>query len=402
MRVLMLCTKYSLDPKDPYMTNELAGALGASGHRIQVVATDWNAPFGAPAATLRSEDGIDILILSPRAITGLGRLVERASKWTLSSLFARREMRKALGRQRFDLLICFTPCVTVAAQLWWATRRWGTRNLLLVHDFFPYHHRAIGLVPSGPMFEIAKWLEERLMRRFHVIGCMSPMNIEYLRSHYRVHETQRIEVHPIWGRTSAPMSTSRDATRAAQGLPLDKKIVVFGGQITEGRGVEDILAVARILREERPDLVFLLIGEGRLADLVERHAGGPGGNILYRRRIPREDYLRLISVCDIALVCTVTGVDVPSFPSKIIDYLRARLPIVAAVEDTTDYGRFVEEHGVGIALHAGDPPALAEAIKRICDAPDLASRMTRAAGSCLDEVFDVRRAVKRIEDAVVR
>src|SRR5215471_17563992 len=121
MRILMLCTKYPLDPNDRFMTNELAGALVAESHRVQVVAIDWDAPFGAPTTSMRSEDGVNALVISPHGVTGLGSFAERASKWTFSSLFARREMRKALSEEHFDLLICFTPCVTVAAQLLWAT-----------------------------------------------------------------------------------------------------------------------------------------------------------------------------------------------------------------------------------------------------------------------------------------
>ena len=75
MRVLMLCTKYPLDPNDRFMTNELAGALVAAGHRVQVVVTDWDAPFGAPTRHVRSEDCVDAIVLSPRGIAGLGSFV---------------------------------------------------------------------------------------------------------------------------------------------------------------------------------------------------------------------------------------------------------------------------------------------------------------------------------------
>ena len=46
MRVLMLCTKYPLDPGDRYFTNELAVALAAAGHEVQVVAIAWDAAPG--------------------------------------------------------------------------------------------------------------------------------------------------------------------------------------------------------------------------------------------------------------------------------------------------------------------------------------------------------------------
>jgi glycosyltransferase involved in cell wall biosynthesis len=395
MRILMLCTSYPLDLKDSYMTNDLAGALVAAGHQVQVVVTDWNAPFGARSSNIQAEDGVSICVIAPRGITRLGRSLEKATKWVFSSLFALGQMRKVLGDQSFDFLICFTPCVTVAAQLAWATKHFRTRSMLFVLDFFPYHHRSIGLVPGGLVFAVARLFEEYLTRKFDVIGCMSPMNVEYLRRHYRLRNQQQVEVTPIWGRITSPPQIARRTARERYNLPLNKKIAVFGGQMTEGRGVEEILTAAAMLKDKRPDLTFLLIGEGRLEHLVEDRITNGGDNVIFRRRIPRADYLGLISACDLGLVCTVTGVDVPTFPYKTIDYLRANLPIVAAVEKTTDYGRFLHERHLGVALPAGDPRALAEAIEQFIDNPATAS----AARSCLDEVFDVRRTVARIEDA---
>ena len=400
MNVLMLCTKYPLDPNDRFMTNELAGALVAAGHHVQVVVTDWDAPFGAAMSRVRSADGVDALVLAPRGITRFGLLIERASKWSLSSLFNSREMRKALGRNTFDLLVCFTPCVTVAAQLFWAMKQWRMRSMLFVHDFFPYHHRSIGLVPGGPVFEIAHRLEERLIRKFDVIGCIWPDNIVYLRKHYRVRPQQRVIWTPLWGEIAAPPPRSKQATRVEHGLPLDRKIMVFGGQITEGRGVEEMLAAAKMAKVSRPDFVFLLIGEGRLVGLVESHIAAGGDNVIYRRRMPRTEYLGLISACDVGIVCTVTGVASSSFPSKTIDYLRAGLPIVAAVEQNSDYRGFLSRWNIGVSIPAGDPAALFRTVLGVVDDAGMTASIERNARACLEEVFDVRSAVKCLLEAV--
>jgi glycosyltransferase involved in cell wall biosynthesis len=400
MRILMLCTKYPLDANDRYMTNELAGALVAEGHRVQVVVTDWDAPFGAPAISVRSEDGVDALVISPSGVAGLGRFVERASKWTLSSLFALREMRKALSEQTFDVLVCFTPCVTVAAQLFWATSRWQMRNVLFVHDFFPHHHRSIGLVARGPVFELARRLEEQLIRLFHVIGCISPDYIAYLRKHHRIRPEQSVIWTPLWGEIAPPPPQPKEITRREHDLPLDRKILVFGGQITEGRGVEEMLAVAAMAQEARPDLAFLLIGEGRLVKLVENHIASGGKNVMYLRRIPRKEYLALISACNFGLVCTVAGVSASSFPSKTIDYLRAGLPIVAAVVQDSDYRNFLHQWNIGVSIPAGDAMALFRAIVRLVDDGEITANIARNARACLEEVFDVRSAAKRLLKAI--
>jgi glycosyltransferase involved in cell wall biosynthesis len=400
MHALMLCTKYPLDPNDRFMTNELAGALVAAGHHVQVVVTDWDAPFGAPTSRVRSADGVDALVLAPRGIARLGILIERTSKWSLSSLFNLREMRKALGRDNFDLLVCFTPCVTVAAQLFWAMKQWRMRSMLFVHDFFPHHHRSIGLVPGGPVFAIARRLEERLIRKFDVIGCIWPDNMVYLRKHYRVRPQQRVIWTPLWCEIAAPPPRPKQATRIKYGLPLDRKILVFGGQITEGRGVEEMLVAAKLAKVSRPDFVFLLIGEGRLVDLVESHIAAGGDNVIYRRRMPRTEYLSLISACDVGIVCTVTGVVSSSFPSKTIDYLRAGLPIVAAVEPNSDYRGFLSRWNIGVSIPAGDPAALFRTIVDLVDDAGMAASIARNARACLEEVFDVRAAVKRLLEAV--
>src|SRR5262245_13099271 len=325
----MLCTKYPVEPKDSYMTSELAAALVAAGHKVHVVVTDWSAPYGAAGCTIQ-KDGVDVFVVAPRSVSWLGRFVEKATKWIFSSVFTWTHMRRLLGSHSFDLLICFTPCVTVAAQLVWAIKRYRTHNILFVLDFFPYHHRSIGLLPGGLVFTFALWLEEHLIIKFNMIGCMSRMNVEYLCSRYRLRDEQQVEVTPIWGLTTPPPPIDRMTIRKKYGLPPNKKVAVFGGQMTEGRGVEEILTAAAMLKHKRPDLSFLLIGEGRLEHRVEGRIAAGGDNVIFRRRIPRADYLGLISACDLGLVCTVTNVDVPTFPYKTIDYLRAGLPIVAA------------------------------------------------------------------------
>jgi hypothetical protein len=100
----------------------------------------------------------------------------------------------------------------------------------------------------------------------------------------------------------------------------------------------------------------------------------------------------LLAACDVGIVCTVPGVDVPTFPSKTIDMLRAGVPIAAAVERTTDYADFIRENHIGVAVEAGSADRLLGAITDIIDHPDQAREMKAAAGATLDRVFDVRKA----------
>jgi glycosyltransferase involved in cell wall biosynthesis len=396
MRILMLCTVYPLQTGDHFLTNELAAAFAAAGHHVQVVVTDWALPVGTMSRGVREENGVEVLVIAPTAIRVLGRFIKNLTKWTLSSIYGLWQMRRAIGNERYDIVVCFTPCVTVAAQLLWATRRFKTRNMLIVHDFFPYHHHSIGLVPGGPVFRAALSLETHLMQRFHSFGCMAPRNIDYLRRNYPLPSYANIVELPLWTETGPLPSCPKHLLRVQHHLPLDRKIAVFGGQINEGRGISEILAAAALAEEARPDLFFLFIGDGRLASAIQERIAAGAANILLKPRVPRGEFLSLLSACDAGIVATIPQLSVPTFPIKTMDYLRALLPVVAAVEQASELPAFLAQWNLGISLPAGNAQALLAAISELIDNQKLADGFEQRVRACLDEVFGVRRAAERI------
>jgi len=48
MRFLMVCMQYPTGPGQSYMTTELADALVAAGHGVEVLHLDWSGPADGP------------------------------------------------------------------------------------------------------------------------------------------------------------------------------------------------------------------------------------------------------------------------------------------------------------------------------------------------------------------
>ena len=395
-RILFLCTRFETSDDNPYLTNDLVNALAATGNIVQVVALQWSPPPGGPPKAYRQANGVDVLFLSPRQLERLGKLVALGSKWIGSSLLAIRHIRRLLADRDFDLLIGFSPVVTCAFPILWAMRRFRCASYVYVTDFFPFHQRGAGQITNPFIFEIARRVETALLRQFDVIGCMSRLGVGYLKRNYKLRPEQRAEILPLWGASEFAPDVNRSAERRSYNLPVDKPIALFGGQISEGRGIVEILSTARIARSLRPDIFFLLIGRGRLVPLVEAYIEEGAGNLVLMDAIPRDRYLALVAACDVGIVSTIANVDVPTFPSKTIDYLRAGLPVVASVEKTTDYGEFVTKRSFGVAVEAGDPRRLFDAIGRVLDDPSRALAMREAGRRTLAEVFDVRKAAETI------
>jgi glycosyltransferase involved in cell wall biosynthesis len=124
------------------------------------------------------------------------------------------------------------------------------------------------------------------------------------------------------------------------------------------------------------------------------------GNIRIEPPVARSEYLSLVGACDVGMVATVKEFTSWAFPSKTIDYLRAGLPIVTAVEPGSDYPGLLSRYGVIEDVECGNPVAFQAAVERLAAKSRLRSHLRESARQCLDEVFDVRHAVNAVLRAV--
>ena len=396
LSVLMVFSKFGRTSESRYLTNDLADAFAARGFAVRVIHLPWDGPQGGGEEFYVQDNGVEVLVSSPLSLDWLGRTGALLAKWGGSSLIAARRGRRRFGTSPADLVIGMSP-IALGAFVWrWALRSARLGSYAYLVDFFPFHHRAIGVMPGGPILKFAHWLESALLRRFTAVGCMSPLGLDYLARNYALRPGQATGVVSLWGPQSLASVSDPAALRRAHGLPRDRPIAVFGGQITHGRGIEDILACADLARRSGSELLFLFIGSGPLAPVVERAVGSGSTNVRLLSELGRDDYLALVAACDVGLVATIADVDVPTFPSKTIDYLRAGLPVVASVEATTDFDAFVEEHGFGLAVSAGDPVRMFAAIEAVLTDDRRREGMISAGRRTLRDVFNVDIAVTRM------
>jgi len=388
MRILMACLQFPTEPGRSYLTTELAEALVAAGHQVEVLLIDWNAP---PAADGTAEmwRGVRVVRCTPRWVDGLGKLVRHASKFVLTGRRAGRLARKAFDLGAFDLFIAWAPALTVAPLAGMARRAGIARRLLFIWDVFPDHYHEIGRIPAGPPLWVSRAWEQHLMNQFTVLLPTLPQNADYLRSRFHVRPGQAVRATPIWTDVTPPPEADRTAVRRLNGLPADRPIAVFGGQMIEGRGFDQMLGAAAVGRQAGSPLMFLFVGDGRLAPKVRAEAGD---NVLWRPAMPRDAYLELLRACDVGMVATVPRVTSFSIPSKTLDYLRAGLPVVAAVEPGSDFAALLERYGVGRCVPFEDAFGYFGAAETLAAGP----RVEAAAKACLEAVFDVRHAVAAV------
>jgi glycosyltransferase involved in cell wall biosynthesis len=314
-------------------------------------------------------------------------------RWLLSSPVAAWRDREILA-ERWDMMIALSPLTAMALPILRAASN-ARHRYCYITDFFPLHHADLGLLPRGIVTRVATSIESILLRRFDVVGCMSPMGLRFLKCNYRLAPGQKSEVLHLWSNLEHPPVRERRPVRDEWDLPQDAVIAVFGGQLAPGRSLDALRKGALAAKAAGDRIVFLVVGEGPGREELEDTAKGCR-NLLLRKGVPRDRYFELLTACDVGIVATTSSVSAPTFPSKTIDYLRAGLPIVATTEQATDYGAFLENHRVGVSLTNSDPQMMLEAIRKLCTSQgdrDCVSLRTQALAR---QLFSADRAAEQV------
>jgi hypothetical protein len=111
------------------------------------------------------------------------------------------------------------------------------------------------------------------------------------------------------------------------------------------------------------------------------------------------EYRELLGACDVGMVATVPGVSSQTTPSKTLDYLKAGLPVIAAVEPGNEFAALLERRRIGRAVAFGDAAGFQREATVLALDPAFREGLAERTYTCLAEIFDVRLTVSAILEA---
>jgi glycosyltransferase involved in cell wall biosynthesis len=356
LRFLILADTFSVDGTSPWLLEDLAAALVRAGHEVDVIVKDLvtprplgEQPGPVPGVTVFSvgvtrppTSVLDRRARLPRAMWGLRRA---AAAW-------------CRGR-RYDAVLYTSLSWTKAGFPGHLVRTGVADVAVLVHwDFFPVHQREIGHFERLPQQAdpFLRAVEARAATQADVVAVMTPRNLEFFESYFGSSEASFVIVPP-WGSDQAPRGTHPPVR------PRSPFTAVFGGQIAAGRGLEELVEAAALVEATGTPIRWRIFGQGPKSNwLAGQVVDRKLASVAIEGQIPRHEYAEVLSRSHCGIVATVSGVSVPTFPSKLVDYCSASLPVIVASESSGDVGSWVNERRIGLAVEAGDPVALADAV----------------------------------------
>ena len=191
---------------------------------------------------------------------------------------------------------------------------------------------------------------------------------------------EKIEVSYNW---CDEASIGADASPVASVKPSEfagKFVVLFAGTMGHAQELDIILDCAGFCREAVPDVQFVLIGGGVDRQRLQKRAGEMGlENVTFLLPRSMETMGEIFALAD-ALIVHLK--DDPLFritiPSKTQAYLYKGKPIIMAMRG--DAADLVRDAGAGMMCEPGNPRAMMNAIKALCEMPEIGRQKMGEAG----------------------
>lgn len=231
------------------------------------------------------------------------------------------------------------------------------------------------------------WMDARVKQRFlrrvsAVVGVSEGILDIYRRSHLLDGVGRTAVVHTIPPLAAPPPKPEVESLRGRLGLE-GRRVVLYVGKFSPGKGTEDLVAAATLLARDRPDVVFLFVGDGRLsaeAPVIRRL--GP---------LPNPEVLALYALATVTVVPSV----IPDALSRVIlEALWAGCPVVGTRVGGTP--EMVIEGKTGLLVPRRDPRALADAIGRVLDDDHLRAALADGARRHVTERLGADDSVERL------
>ena len=184
------------------------------------------------------------------------------------------------------------------------------------------------------------------------------------------------------------------ALRRRYGLPEDKTVFAYGGNLGRPQGVPFILDCLKAVAN-REDSFFVVCGKGTELPMLQRYVQESGQkNLLLIPGLPRQEYESFVGCCDVGLIFLDHRFTIPNFPSRLLSYMQKSMPVIACTDPNTDIGKVVTEGGFGWWCESNDADAFGRQIDAAL-AADLPS-MGEKGFAYLNEHYTVARAYQTI------
>lgn len=346
------------------------------------------------------KNGVHMLHAAAGNITGAANILEKGIATISIEPSFIKSIKKYFPDVKFDLVLYSTPPITLCGVIEYVKKRDRAKTYLLLKDIFPQNAVDLGMLKKqgikGLIYRYFRNKEKRLYAVSDHIGCMSPANMNYIFRQNPDLNFEKVEICPnsIEILNKSICLEEKRKIREKYKLPLEKTIYVYGGNLGKPQGIPFLIKCLQ--KQQAASAFFLIIGSGTEYGKLENFVRNDRPvNVRLMKYIPQEEYDSVIGACDVGMIFLDHRFTIPNFPSRLLGYMQAGLPVLAVTDTNTDLGQVVVNGGFGWWCESDDTDEFVRLADKITDTPDR-EQMGEQAFRYLKEHYDVEAACQKI------
>jgi glycosyltransferase involved in cell wall biosynthesis len=278
-----------------------------------------------------------------------------------------------------------------------AYRRWyGAPFVLNVQDLYPQTVIDLGLLRNGLAIKAAEKLEATAYRLADRIVVHSPGNQEFLVDRKGV-QPAKVKVIYNWVDVERVQPGPKEnGFRHQHGL-TGRFVVSFAGLMGYAQDLSIVIAAAESL-QDRPQIVFLLVGEGvgeaNWKAMVKQKRLR---NVQFLPMQPKDTYLRLLAASDVCLVPLTSDLRTPVVPGKLQSIMASGRPVIATVPLGGDTSGIIHKAQCGYAIQPGNLRDFCDAVLRLYNVPGLSHKLGASGRAYAERHFSLTSCCEAYE-----
>lgn len=339
------------------------------GHEIYTI-TPYEIKTGKKTELVH-EKGAHILHIETGNVTGANNLISKGiAQVSLEPTYIK-AIKTYFSDVKFDLVLYSTPPITFSMAVDFVKKRDGAKSYLLLKDIFPQNAVDLGMMTKrgakGFIYKYFRRKEKKLYTLSDYIGCMSEANMKYVIKHNPDVDPNKVEVCPnsVEVVDQSVDELTKRQIREKYSIPQDKTVFIYGGNLGKPQGIPFLIECLR-KAQSIEEAYFLIIGSGNeygnLQSFIEQEKPT---NAKLLRLLPKEDYDSMVGACNVGLIFLDHRFTIPNYPSRLLAYMQAKLPVLACTDPNTDIGKTVVDGGFGWWCESCDLNGFTKTIKQI-------------------------------------
>lgn len=296
----------------------------------------------------------------PKKPSTIKRLLHLSS-FALSSLFP----LLIQARWKPDYIICVVPtlfCVPGAILLRKLTR---AKVIIHIQDFEVDAMLGLGMAKKGLFATFARRFEKWCLTSADKVSTISKMML--LNAANKGVPQNNLIFFPNWSELERFQNVESEQSvklKEALGIPEDKKVILYSGNIGEKQGLEIVVSAAQKMATK--NYVFLFVGQGGGKENLEKMCVTLNlNNILFKPLQPYELLPALLNLADCHLVVQKKGAADAVLPSKLTNILAVGGNAVITAEENTELGQLCKNNpGIAQCVEPESVDALISGIEK--------------------------------------